>query len=199
MVSDAQINERAHRPLAAAMGWESYVAAAVFVRGSAVALLHADRGGSRDVDALDRDVLWEFADGLARAYDGATLTRALEDERAELRRLLAWLGARTAELGDASLDFVGREPRLLPGSEVVAEDGAPLDDRAVFDGVLTRRELDVMRLLAGGRSNRAIESELVLAAGTVRFHVNSILKKLGVANRAEAVARYLRLTGSRQI
>jgi len=198
VVSDAQINERAHRPLAAVMGWGSYVATAVFVRGAAVALLHADRGGSREVDALDRDVLWEFADGLAGAYDGASLTGALGDERAELRRLLAWLEARVDELGDASLDFVGREPRALPGSEGV--DGtAPLDDRAVFDGVLTRRELDVMRLLAAGRPDRAISSELVLAAGTVRFHVNSILRKLDAANRAEAVARYLRLTGSPEI
>ena len=63
------------------MAWESYVAAAVIVRGSAVALIHADRGRARDVDALDRDVLWEFADGVAQAYDSASLTRALADER----------------------------------------------------------------------------------------------------------------------
>jgi LuxR family transcriptional regulator, regulator of acetate metabolism len=37
----------------------------------------------------------------------------------------------------------------------------------------------------------------VISNGTVKFHVNSILRKLRAANRAEAVSRYLRLTGMR--
>jgi DNA-binding NarL/FixJ family response regulator len=71
------------------------------------------------------------------------------------------------------------------------------DDRIVFEGLLTRRELDVLRLLAEGRSNRGIAEALVVSEGTVKFHVNSILRKLRVANRAEAVSRYLRLLGMR--
>jgi DNA-binding NarL/FixJ family response regulator len=71
------------------------------------------------------------------------------------------------------------------------------DDRIVFDGLLTRRELDVLRLLAEGRSNKSIAEALVITDGTVKFHVNSILRKLHVANRAEAVTRYLRLLGMR--
>ena len=67
----------------------------------------------------------------------------------------------------------------------------------MFAGLLTRRELDVLRLLAEGATNRAIADELVLSGGTVKFHVNSILRKLHAANRAEAVARYLRLMGMR--
>ena len=72
---------------------------------------------------------------------------------------------------------------------------APRDDRAVFDGLLTRRELEVLRLLAEGRSNRAIAEALTISQGTVKFHVNRILRKLHVANRSQAVARYLRLLG----
>ena len=64
----------------------------------------------------------------------------------------------------------------------------------MFDGVLTRRELDVLRLLARGLSNRAIAAELVVSEGTVRFHTGAILRKLDVANRAQAAARYLALT-----
>jgi DNA-binding CsgD family transcriptional regulator len=195
VVSGAQLGDRAHRPLAAVMGWGSYVAAAVIVRGEPVAMIHADRGGAGAVDALDRDVLWEFADGVARAYDGARLARALGVERVALRRLLQWLGARAGELDDAPLELVEREPVRLPGSEA-AESGAPLDDRAIFEGLLTRRELDVLRLLVAGRSNREVGAELVLSPGTVKFHVNSILRKLEAANRAEAVARYLTLTGA---
>jgi DNA-binding NarL/FixJ family response regulator len=67
----------------------------------------------------------------------------------------------------------------------------------VFEGLLTRRELDVLRLLADGFSNRAIAEALVISDGTVKFHVNRILRKLRVANRAQAVSRYLRLLGMR--
>jgi DNA-binding CsgD family transcriptional regulator len=193
VVSGAQLGDRAHRPLATVMGWESYVAAAVVVRGQPVALIHADRGDEGEVDALDRDVLWEFADGVAAAHDGARLARALSEERTELRRLLAWLDARATELDDAPRHPFGAEPAAFPGSEPA--DPAPLDDRAAFDGLLTRRELDVLRLLVQGASNRDLATELVLSAGTVKFHVNSILRKLGAANRAQAVARYLTLTG----
>ena len=94
VVSEAQLGDRAHRPLALAMGWTSYVAAAVFVRGSAVALIHADRGAGGEVDPLDRDVLWEFAEGLAGAYERASLARTLASERARLARALDWLAAR---------------------------------------------------------------------------------------------------------
>ena len=77
----------------------------------------------------------------------------------------------------------------------LAAAGGGRDDRIVFEGLLTRRELDVLRLLAEGGSNRRIAEALVISEGTVKFHVNSILRKLHAANRAEAVTRYLRLMG----
>ena len=52
---------------------------------------------------------------------------------------------------------------------------------------LSVRELDVLRLLVGGKRNRAIASELDITEGTVKLHVSSILGKLGVADRTEAV------------
>ena len=55
--------------------------------------------------------------------------------------------------------------------------------------LLTERELEVLRLLAAGRSNQAIAQELIVAVGTVKRHVNSILGKLQVQSRLEAVAR----------
>jgi DNA-binding CsgD family transcriptional regulator len=196
VVSGAQLSDRAHRPLAAAMGWGAYVAAAVIVRGRAVALIHADRGAAGEVDALDRDVLWEFADGVAQAHEAARLSLTLREERAQLQALLAWLGARAAELDDgAPLGALGREPLALPGSEPW-EGAASTRERDAFGALLTPRELDVLALLVEGRSNREIGEALVLSGGTVKFHVNSILGKLGAANRAQAVARYLTLTGS---
>ena len=54
---------------------------------------------------------------------------------------------------------------------------------------LTTRELEVLAMLAGGRSNQAIATELVVTLDTVKKHVSHVLGKLGAANRTEAVAR----------
>lgn len=53
---------------------------------------------------------------------------------------------------------------------------------------LTGRELDVMRLMAAGRTNYQIAHGLDVSEGTVKTHVSSILRKLDAANRAQAVA-----------
>lgn len=52
---------------------------------------------------------------------------------------------------------------------------------------LTRRELDILQLLAAGKSNQEIAIERVLTLNTVKKHVANILQKLGVANRTQAV------------
>jgi DNA-binding CsgD family transcriptional regulator/tetratricopeptide (TPR) repeat protein len=57
---------------------------------------------------------------------------------------------------------------------------------------LTPREKDVLRLMVSGRSNDAIAGELFLSKRTVEHHVSSVLAKLGVSTRAEAMARAVR-------
>jgi len=54
---------------------------------------------------------------------------------------------------------------------------------------LTDRELDVLRLIAAGKSNQRIAHELVVTLDTVKKHVSHVLGKLGAANRTEAVTR----------
>ena len=63
--------------------------------------------------------------------------------------------------------------------------GSPADH---VEGGLTPRELQVLRLLATGKTNRAIAAELVLADKTVDRHVTNIFAKLGVSSRAAATA-----------
>jgi DNA-binding NarL/FixJ family response regulator len=53
---------------------------------------------------------------------------------------------------------------------------------------LTVRELDVLRLMGAGKSNKEIGSDLAVTEGTIKAHVNSILLKLHVRGRTEAVA-----------
>lgn len=54
---------------------------------------------------------------------------------------------------------------------------------------LSERELEVLRLIAAGASNRDIANSLILAIGTVKKHTNNIFGKLGVSSRTQAVAK----------
>src|SRR5712691_1366113 len=54
--------------------------------------------------------------------------------------------------------------------------------------VLTERELEVLSLLAQGMPNKEIAAQLVISERTAKFHVSSIMGKLGATNRTEAVA-----------
>ncbi len=54
---------------------------------------------------------------------------------------------------------------------------------------ITDRELEVLRLVAEGRSNREIARDLVLALGTVKWYISEIYGKLGVSSRTQAIAR----------
>ena len=73
------------------------------------------------------------------------------------------------------------EPRIA--SKVVAELGP-----GRRSGALSRREREVLRLIAAGHSNKQIAQALGITERTVKFHVTSVLNKLGAENRAQAVA-----------
>ncbi len=202
IVLDAHVHPRVDRRTAELMGWRSYAAAPIVVGSQVAGVLHADRGPDQPLDVLDRDVLWEFATGLAQTYESATLRRTLRDERDQMRELLEWLRVRSTELTDAPVTLAAgwdtpTAPPVSLAEQAAGGPGAGRDDRVVFEGLLTRRELDVLRLMAEGASNRAIADALVISSGTVKFHAGSILRKLRAANRAEAVTRYLRLMGMR--
>lgn len=63
-----------------------------------------------------------------------------------------------------------------------------------FSKTLTPRQLEILALVAEGLSNAEIADRLYLTESTVKWHVRKILRALGVANRAQAVARYLSRT-----
>jgi predicted ATPase/DNA-binding CsgD family transcriptional regulator len=70
-------------------------------------------------------------------------------------------------------------------------DGAPSDlDTPAWrtDPRLSAREIEVLRLIAGGKTNREIADALVISPNTVARHISNIFDKLGVANRTEAAA-----------
>ena len=115
---------------------------------------------------------WRLAEALAEAGD-----------RDEAQRQWQLAAAAADKLGAtrlrAAVADLGRRARLGSSSRAVA--GSPLS-------VLTSRELEVLRALAGGRSNKEIAAELFISGKTVSVHVSNILAKLGAASRTEAAA-----------
>ena len=103
-----------------------------------------------------------------------------------------------AMIRGARLQVVGRGAGFLPG--VLPEEGEPpvveavdtfLDSLTSPEPVtadLTRRELEVLRLVAAGHRNRQIAEELFISPNTVARHLSNIFDRTGSANRAEAVA-----------
>jgi DNA-binding NarL/FixJ family response regulator len=69
----------------------------------------------------------------------------------------------------------------------------PAEPVPPLTGQLTPREVEVLKLLAEGLSNKEIAGRLEISEHTAKFHVNAILQKLGVERRTEAVVRAARL------
>jgi DNA-binding NarL/FixJ family response regulator len=77
--------------------------------------------------------------------------------------------------------------KAAAGRRHITPDVATLLAEGMSRSHLSGRELDVLRLLVGGKRNREIASVLDITEGTVKLHVSSILGKLAVADRTEAV------------
>lgn len=184
LVRDAQNNPRIHRELISLADTRDYAGAPVVAHGTVVGLLHVDRYDQADaVDSSDRDLLGLFADGVGLAFERAryqdrfiALKRQFERQLSGIDELLYGPAGWGTVAEPACPDHSGQasHPFLVDG---------PL-------GELTRRELEVLRHLAGGASNQEIAERLVVSVGTVKTHVKSVLRKLGAANRADAAARF---------
>jgi len=102
-------------------------------------------------------------------------------------------GAQGYLLKDATPDELSRAVRSLVQGGAALEPGvaARLLERmseSERGEELSARELEVLRLLVAGASNKAIAGRLSLSENTVKSHISHIFGKLGVQNRAEAVA-----------
>jgi two-component system NarL family response regulator len=101
-------------------------------------------------------------------------------------------GARGYLLKDMSSDELMDAIRTVHAgrSRFPAAVAQRLADR-VSGSDLTPRELDVLKLIVAGKSNKEIGRELVIAEATVKTHINSLLSKLGVSDRTQAATTAL--------
>jgi LuxR family transcriptional regulator, regulator of acetate metabolism len=191
LVANVQSDPRVHQPIAAASLSRSYVAAPIMPQGRVIGFLHADcYVQRRHVDEFDRDLLWMFARAFGYAFERTVLLERLHSLRREVGRL-------TANITNVADQFVDAEvaiDRLDRENVTAARHAAAMfvvDDH--MPSSLTRREIDVLKYMASGKTNVGIAARLVVSEGTVKSHVKHILRKLAAANRAEAVSVYLRM------
>jgi DNA-binding NarL/FixJ family response regulator len=91
-------------------------------------------------------------------------------------------------LAEAQDSAVAADALLLPASASM-----PARDDLTAIEPLTPREIEVLELVTEGLSNKAIASRLGISDQTVKFHLASILGKLGASNRTDAVRRAVRM------
>jgi ATP/maltotriose-dependent transcriptional regulator MalT len=140
---------------------------------------------SRAVDLhRDLDIPYERAEIALRA--GVALAAAGERETAVERLAAAYRTAR--KLGARPLATEAAREMAALGESVVGRLGRRA--AAEVDGAgLSRRELEVVRLVGAGRTNREIAGELFLSPRTVDMHVRNLLRKLDARTRVDAARR----------
>jgi LuxR family maltose regulon positive regulatory protein len=155
------------------------------------------RGGLIEILALQALVLWaknekeQAVSTLTRALllaEPEAFVRTIVDEGAAMDDLLSAVlevrqSGRLEGAGQLSTRYLAellatlaQEARALGASERLAEP-------------LSERELEVLALIAAGESNREIAARLFISISTVKTHLNNLYRKLGAANRTQAVTR----------
>jgi ATP/maltotriose-dependent transcriptional regulator MalT len=124
-----------------------------------------------------------------RAYEQSIFASRARLEMARLVRendppaAITW-----ARAALASFQRIGAAHEANEAAQLLRELGVSRQTGRHTSELLTGREIEVYELLAAGLSNREIAGRLVVSPKTVEHHVTSILNKLGVRNRAEAIA-----------
>jgi len=147
-------------------------------------MAHYEAGAEeKAAKVLARALTLAEPEGYLRIFldEGPRLARAMLS-------LLPRLPGRTTESGGLA-EYAGRILAAFPLAEQQpgSGSGTGASDRLIEP--LSKRELDVLRLMAEGGSNKEIADRLFVSIPTVKWHTGNIFGKLAVANRMQAVAR----------
>jgi DNA-binding CsgD family transcriptional regulator len=190
LVTEPRADPRVTGPTITELRSDGFVGVPVVVGETVVATLHGDTYFSgRPLEVADRDCLAVFAKGLGQALERSALQHRLAAQRDAVHR---WARAAEAAVDDLATGELGLAPAV---DELPASTGRPTSPARSLGGPartpLTRREHDVLALMARGATNREIAHRLVITEGTVKSHVKHVFRKLGVTNRAQAVSLHL--------
>lgn len=139
----------------------------------------AERHFTAAIEMNARQGAWPWLAHTRHRFAEALLTRALAGDRGRAGVLLEEALQEAQALGMRS---------LVQRIQTLRVRAHPADSNETHPAGLTRREVEVLRLVAAGKGNREIASSLFLSANTVANHVRNILAKTNTANRTEAAA-----------
>lgn len=177
IVTDPMSDPNAWAPIVRQIETPGYVVAPVMVRGEVVGTVHSDTQiTGRQIGLIERDALAAYATGLGYAIERVLLIDRLHAQRAAMQRVID------------STDLTISEFLSAERASPFASPPPPPANRARRLVELSRREQEVLDLVLTGATNAEIAANLVLAVDTVKFHIRSILRKFGAANRAQLIA-----------
>jgi ATP/maltotriose-dependent transcriptional regulator MalT len=155
--------------------------------------------GSRAGAARERELLRALAErGELTPAMAAMRTSLTVDEAAKMLDGLAREGHLKSRTEDDLVTYILRGPERheMPGGSVPSEgeterDGTPLSPGATrrLEDPLSEREIEVLSLLASGKTTSEVAGDLFISVGTVKSHTGNIYRKLDARNRAQALTR----------
>ena len=193
LVRDALNHPSTYKPMVEHYQTYCYVAAPIMPEGRVIGFIHADKGIQRPqdpdrVDEFDRDVLWAFAEGLGYAIERAHLIEQLRSQADEVASLMARTRAVVTDYLQSRVELASDPLEATAVTRTAAAMFAGPESTAEYN--LSRREIEVLALVADGATNAQIATQLFITESTAKAHVGRILRKLGAGNRVEAATIY---------
>ncbi|GAB3453595.1 LuxR C-terminal-related transcriptional regulator [Insolitispirillum peregrinum] len=178
----------------------------LFAGDDRFALVATTPDGERFISAVERLTFDVAIIGWEMPYmDGRGVLQALQG-RSAAPRVIVYTGSASPEIPRVamSLGAAGFCSKSDPPAQLLETVAAVADGRMMFPFVdvsqlandpfsgLTPRERELLAALASGLTNAQIAGKLDISLNTVKFHLKNLYDKLGVSNRAQAVAHYLK-------
>jgi DNA-binding CsgD family transcriptional regulator len=201
LVTNSSQDPRVNADVLGLFGTNGHAIVPIMPEGKVIGFFH---GGcypdNRLVDALDFEALSRFARGFGHVLERVVLCTRMASQRDYFQGMIASGSELADRLANAQISLSASYEVKDEGEGVSwSQSGPPrLPPESQLHSLLTRRELEVLELMAAGHTNGEIAQELVVSVGTVKFHVRRILGKLHATNRAQAASSYSRIAAGKQ-
>jgi LuxR family maltose regulon positive regulatory protein len=162
-------------------------AASVYSPLAELYITRNDLSGARNFAQTGMDLArgWGNLDSLAGSYLALAKIASLEGNPEEAEKAIS----EAKQLVATHNLSPGFEERIVAFKDIGIDKRAETSGEGFLIEPLSDRELEVLRLMAKGRSNAEIAEELIIALGTVKAHTSTIYRKLDVRSRTEAVIK----------
>ncbi|GAC49175.1 response regulator transcription factor [Gordonia aichiensis] len=172
--------------IAAMLGSNDYLVCPIRVGATVPAIMHVAHIAPLVVDTEDAEFFAIYQSAVVATFAREMWTRKATHHYATLQRAVDQIVEDTVRVTHLDFDIDDGAEQALSSS-----DTHPMPVNHELEELLTKRESEVMRLIASGASNAEIAEKLFIGVETVKSHVKKILRKIGAVNRSEAISLYL--------